>query len=564
MLQGLTVFNPVNGELIGAGWNQGIPVLNPQPANFASFLIELIERLRTLDGQLLGLVTGQFHPAADHQLPIPAPIADFQSPLTEVLQDWKLSSVGLPQGGLTVSDSSLKPPTFEPATYNPQLSTQSTTLNTQPDNGRTSHITPSTHEIQQLIVRTAQRYGVDPALALALAKAESNFDPDAISHKGAIGVMQLMPETAKSLGVANPYDPAENIDGGVRYLRQLIERFGGNIVLAVAAYNAGPNAVRRYGGVPPYPETQTFVRKVLAYWEAFRKELQQTAKSEWQAGRSEGQNTISSTQSIGKGIGNGISDKPFGSLRPAPKANQIFSVEGGKEQTQASTSELGPELAPQRAVGPERKSGREPLLGQKSVLQEIDRTLSTTHRLPDTALRESHIQPPATSDALHIVAKESHIFDGSSSPVAHQSSLQGVTSPSHQAEGRAANFVVHRLAVELPVSSEGERIRLQVSLPLNSFTALRTQHPAPFDTVPVQVSIRVGDEQLATQLAQSLPTLRQHLLEQGIVLAQWTVVFSGQEGGRRDPAEHFGDWRRLPSASQSRLPAHSLDDGVWA
>jgi hypothetical protein len=510
------------------------------------------------------LVTGQFHPAADHQLPIPAPIADFQSPLTEILQEWKLPSVGFPQGGLTVDGVGPKPPTFEPATHPAQLSTQSPTLNTQPDNGRTSHITPSTHEIQQLIVRTAQRYGVDPALALALAKAESNFDPDATSHKGAIGVMQLMPETAKALGVANPYDPAENIDGGVRYLRQLIERFGGNIVLAVAAYNAGPNAVRRYGGIPPYPETQTFVRKVLAYWEAFRKELQQMTKSEWQAGRGEGQNTISSTQSIGKGIGKGISDEPFGSLRPAPKANQIFSVEGGKEQTQASTAELGPELAPQRAVGPERKAGREHLLGQKSVLQEIDRTPSTTHRLPDTALRESHIQPPATSDALHIVAKESHTFDGSSSPVAHQSSLQGVTSPSHQAEGRAANLVVHRLAVELPVSSEGERIRLQVSLPLNSSTALRTQHPAPFDTVPVQVSIRVGDEQLATQLAQSLPTLRQHLLEQGIVLAQWTVAFNGQEGGRRDPAEHFGDWRRLPSASHSRLPAHSLDDGVWA
>ncbi len=564
MMQGLTVFNPVNGELIGAGWNQGIPVLNPQPANFASFLTELIERLRTLDGQLLGLITGQFHPAADHQLPITAPIADFQSTLTEILQKWNLPSVGLPQGGLTVDSVSPKPPTFEPAAHPAQLSTQSSLLNTQPDNGRTSHITPSTHEIQQLVIRTAQRYGVDPALALALAKAESNFDPDATSHKGAIGVMQLMPETAKSLGVANPYDPAENIDGGIRYLRQLIERFGGNIVLAVAAYNAGPNAVRRYGGIPPYPETQTFVRKVLAYWEAFRKELQQTAKSEWKAGRDEGQNTIISTQSIGKGIGKGISDEPFASPRPAPKANQIFSVESGREQTQVSTAEIRPKLAPQRAVGPERKAGREPSLGQKSVLQEIDLTPSTTHRLPDTALRESHIQSPAPLDASHLVAKESHTFDGSNSPVAHQSSLQGVTSPSHQVENRAANLIVHRLAVELPVSGEGERIRLQVSLPLNSSTALRTQHPTTLDAVPIQVSIRVGDEQLAMQLTQSLPTLRQHLLEQGIVLAQWTVGFSGQEGGRRDPAEHFGDWRRLPSASHSRLPAHSLDDGIWA
>ncbi|MCS3919351.1 hypothetical protein M2350_001764 [Candidatus Fervidibacter sacchari] len=564
MLQGLTVFNPVNGKLIGEGWNQGIPVLNPQPANFASFLTELIERLRTLDGQLLGLVTGQFHPAVDHQLPITAPIADFQSPLTEILQEWKLPSVGLPQGGLTVDGVGPKPQTFEPTTHNAQLSTQFPLLNTQPDNERTWHITPGTHEIQQLIVRTAQRYGVDPALALAVAKAESNFDPDAVSHKGAIGVMQLMPETAKALGVANPYDPAENIDGGIRYLRQLIERFGGNIVLAVAAYNAGPNAVRRYGGIPPYPETQTFVRKVLAYWEAFRKELQQTVKSEWQAGRDEGQNTISSPQSIGKGIGKGISDEPFASPRPAPKANQIFSVESGREQTQVSTAELRPELALERAVGLERKVACEPLLGQKSTLQEIDRTPSITHRLPDNALREPHVQHPATLDASHLVAKESHTFDGSSSPVAHQSSLQGVTSPSHQVENRAANLIVHRLAVELPISNEGERIRLQVSLPLNSSTVFRTQHPAPLDTVPVQVSIRVGDEQLATQLAQSLPTLRQHLLEQGIVLAQWTVAFSGQEGGRRDPAEHFGDWRRLPSASHSRLPAHSLDDGIWA
>jgi len=564
MLQGLTIVNAINGELLGAGWNQEVPVLNPQPANFVSFLTELIERLRTLDGQLLGLVTGQFHPTTDHQLPIPAPIADFQSPLTEILQKWKLPSVRLPQVGLTVGGVGPKPPTFEPATHPAQLSTQSPPLNTQPDNGRTSQITPSTHEIKQLVIRTAQRYGVDPALALALARAESDFDPDAVSHKGAIGVMQLMPETAKALGVANPYDPTENIDGGIRYLKQLIERFGGNIVLAVAAYNAGPNAVRRYGGVPPYPETQTFVRKVLAYWEAFRRELQQTAKSEWQAERIEGQNTISSTQSIGKGNGKGISDEPFASLRPVPKANQIFSVESGREQTQVSTAELGPELAPQRSVRPERKAARGLLLGQKSVLQEIDRTPSTTHRLPDTTPRESHVQHPASLDASHLVAKESQTFDGSGSPVAHQSSPQGVTSAPNQSENRTANLVVHRLAVELPISNEGERIRLQVSLPLNSPTALRTQHLAPSDAVPVQVSIKVSDEQLASQLAQSLPNLRQQLLEQGLVLAQWTVVFSRQEGGRRDPAEHFGDWRRLPSASHSRLPAHSLDDGIWA
>ena len=114
-----------------------------------------------------------------------------------------------------------------------------------------------------LIERTARRYGVDPALANAVAKTESNYDVNATSSAGAAGVMQLMPETARALGVENLYDPAENVEGGVKYLKEMLTTFDGDVTKAVAAYNAGPQAVKRYQGVPPYAETQEYVRKVL-------------------------------------------------------------------------------------------------------------------------------------------------------------------------------------------------------------------------------------------------------------------------------------------------------------
>lgn len=118
-------------------------------------------------------------------------------------------------------------------------------------------------DINALINQSANKYGVDPKLVSAVAQAESNYTPSAVSDAGAVGVMQLMPDTASSLGVTNIYDPRDNIEGGVKYIKQLLNTFDGDVSKAVAAYNAGPQAVKNYNGVPPYAETQNYVKKVL-------------------------------------------------------------------------------------------------------------------------------------------------------------------------------------------------------------------------------------------------------------------------------------------------------------
>jgi soluble lytic murein transglycosylase-like protein len=118
---------------------------------------------------------------------------------------------------------------------------------------------------QSLIDAAAARNGLDPALLSGLVQQESGFDPNAVSPAGAVGLTQLMPATAQALGVADPRDPAQSIEGGARYLREQLDRFGGDAAKALAAYNAGPDAVERFGGVPPYPETQQYVRNVLDY-----------------------------------------------------------------------------------------------------------------------------------------------------------------------------------------------------------------------------------------------------------------------------------------------------------
>lgn len=111
----------------------------------------------------------------------------------------------------------------------------------------------------------SETYQIPENLLKAVAKAESDFNPTAVSHCGAQGIMQLMPSTARALGVTNAFDPAQNIMGGAKYLRQMLDTFNGDVSKALAAYNAGPNAVRKYGGIPPYRETQNYVTKVLGY-----------------------------------------------------------------------------------------------------------------------------------------------------------------------------------------------------------------------------------------------------------------------------------------------------------
>ncbi len=115
----------------------------------------------------------------------------------------------------------------------------------------------------KIITDAARRHEVDPLLVNAVINQESGFRADAVSKAGATGLMQLMPDTARSLGVTNALDPKQNVEGGTTLLRQLLDRYNGQVDLALAAYNAGPEAVDRYGGLPPYPETQAYVRNVM-------------------------------------------------------------------------------------------------------------------------------------------------------------------------------------------------------------------------------------------------------------------------------------------------------------
>ncbi len=136
-----------------------------------------------------------------------------------------------------------------------------------PARRRTSRVVTPPPEINRLVNHTAKRYKVDPKLVRAIIQVESDYDPNAVSSKGAMGLMQLIPATAERFGVSNPFNPRQNIEGGVNYLKYLLNLFKGNVNLSLAAYNAGEHSVLRQGGVPDIPETVNYVRKVRSLYD---------------------------------------------------------------------------------------------------------------------------------------------------------------------------------------------------------------------------------------------------------------------------------------------------------
>jgi len=134
-----------------------------------------------------------------------------------------------------------------------------------PNPSAASAVAPA--DIDKLVEQSASRFQVDPDLVKAVIRVESGFDAKAVSSKGAMGLMQLIPATAQRFGVANPFDPKQNIEGGVNYLKHLLDLFGGDLNLSLAAYNAGEHTVQRYGGIPTIPETQNYVRRVTSIYQ---------------------------------------------------------------------------------------------------------------------------------------------------------------------------------------------------------------------------------------------------------------------------------------------------------
>jgi soluble lytic murein transglycosylase-like protein len=129
------------------------------------------------------------------------------------------------------------------------------------------------HLFQPIVLKAANRHKVDPAMVMAIIMAESSYNPKAISKKGAKGLMQLMPKTAKSLGVKDSFDPEHNINAGVRYFKKLLNQYNGDVELALAAYNAGSGKVREHSGIPPFRATKSYIKKVIDYFRYYKTQI---------------------------------------------------------------------------------------------------------------------------------------------------------------------------------------------------------------------------------------------------------------------------------------------------
>jgi len=164
----------------------------------------------------------------------------------------------------TASMKAARSAAAEVSQYFSRESSQSANARIQAANSSATAASPQ--DIDAAITMAAARHNVDPNLVRAMVKVESNFNPNAVSRKGAMGLMQLMPSTARELKVQNPFDPQQNIDAGVRHLKQLLESYGGDVKLTLAAYNAGSGAVARSAGVPRYAETQNYVRRITSLY----------------------------------------------------------------------------------------------------------------------------------------------------------------------------------------------------------------------------------------------------------------------------------------------------------